>query len=85
MLAPGRRVHRVVKWDFGHRETLCPWRALSRPVSLGHRMYCLLSKMLALLQRTLREEPVKRFFELDQLECQVATTFSSCKAQLWKR
>ena len=42
----------MVKWDLEHGETSCPWRSLSRPAPLGHRMYCRLawvSKMLALL------------------------------------
>ena len=45
MLAPGRRVHGVVKWDLGHREPLCPWRSRSRPAPLGHRMYGRLAKV----------------------------------------
>ena len=28
-----------MEWDLEQRDTLCPWRPLSRPTPLDHRMY----------------------------------------------
>ena len=67
----GRRVHRVVKWDLGHKDTLRPWQSQSRPAPLGHRCTVGCRRCRGCgrcCKDALREELEKRFLEFVRSE-----------------